>query len=309
MPGGTGQQPWGPGTGGVGWNSPGSGAGGANRTVPPRQAGTTTLGEIVKVCIERYFEIFEDVPDRGEALPVPSELSFEAPGANGMGLSGMSPSVSVSGSSLSGSTRLAEESETSADGLEASISTLESVPRSSVDIEDDELNEAMLVMSVVPDPAPPTTRAPAGRSASMNLPISTSRGTTPLVKSTSALAPTAWSRSPKMGASVSTPALSLLVGPTSALTSPTSPTTPLPRHRRTPSSSSTTFSSSPYTTGQGSASGPGTTIRGARSVISIERKPGARKGSIALGRSASGSSASPVAAMGVTATGFFEKPS
>ncbi|QRV77927.1 Rho GTPase-activating protein 1 [Ceratobasidium sp. AG-Ba] len=284
------------------WNAPGSGAGGPSSTpAPPRRAGTTTLGEIVKICIERYFEIFEDTPDRGEALPVPSELRFESGNTGGIGLGGMSPTASRS--SFSGGSSLGGTGETSAEtALDSSFSTLDSAPRSSVDIEDDELNEAMLVMSVAPSPvlSPTAPQPPTPNSASssqfMPVPYATySRGSkSAMTKSTGALGPSAWSRSPKMGHSSSTPVLNVSTAPASPV---------MPKHRRTPSSGSTTVSS-PYTTG--STSGPASTIRGARSVISIEKK-GGRKGSIALGRSGT-TAGSGVAAMGVTATGFFERP-
>ncbi|KAG9091697.1 hypothetical protein FRC06_000450 [Ceratobasidium sp. 370] len=296
------------------WNTPGSASDAPAPPAPPRRPGATTLGEIVKICIERYFEIFEDMPDRGEALPVPSELRFDNMGASasGIGLSGLSPTISSS--SFSGSTSLGRSGtdqsgtsvtsapEPSGDKMNSSISTLDSVPRSSVDIEDDELNEAMLVMSVGPDPVPAHTSTSASPQPSP-VPYATySRGSKSLAKSTSALPPSAWSRSPKMGNSSSTPILSMSPALSNApLSSPASPVTP--RHRRTPSGS-TTFSS-PYTTS--STSGIASTIRGARSVISIEKKAG-RKGSIALGRSGT-SAGSGVAAMGVTATGFFERPS
>ncbi|KAG8714124.1 hypothetical protein FRC08_012339 [Ceratobasidium sp. 394] len=296
------------------WNTPGSTPDTPAPPAPPRRPETTTLGEIVKICIDRYFEIFEDTPDRGEALPVPSELRFDNVGAStsGIGLSGLSPTISSS--SFSGSTSLGgsgtDQSGTSAtsapepsgDKMDSSMSTLDSVPRSSVDIEDDELNEAMLVMSVGPDPVPAQTPTPTS-SQRTPVPYATySRGSKSMAKSTGALPPSAWSRSPKMGQSSSTPILSMSPAlPNASLSSPTSPV--MPRHRRTPSGS-TTFSS-PYTTS--STSGPASTIRGARSVISIERKAG-RKGSIALGRSGA-SAGSGVAAMGVTATGFFERPS
>ncbi|KAG8739574.1 hypothetical protein FRC10_005434 [Ceratobasidium sp. 414] len=295
------------------WNTPGSAPDAPPASAPPRRSGTTTLGEIVKICIERYFEIFEDTPDRGEALPVPSELQFDNVGAStsGIGLSGLSPTIS--GSSLSGSTSFGESGtdqsgtsvtsapEPSGDKMDSSISTLDSVPRSSVDIEDDELNEAMLVMSVGPDPAPAQTPTTASPQPSP-VPYATySRGSKSMAKSTGALPPSAWSRSPKMGHSSSTPILNMSPALSKApLSSPTSPVTA--RHRRTPSGS-TTFSS-PFTTS--STSGPASTIRGARSVISIEKKAG-RKGSIALGRSGA-NAGSGVAAMGVTATGFFERP-
>ncbi|KAH7322079.1 hypothetical protein B0J17DRAFT_723751 [Rhizoctonia solani] len=234
------------------------------------KAGSTTLGDIVRVCIERYFEIFEDVPDRGDALPVPAELKFDDETST---LAGMS------GSSLMGSAILIGDSPTESSSADTSVTTLESMPRSSVDIEDDELNEAMLVMDE-PDGEVDWT-----------------------------LGPSAWSRSPKFGSAPVSPKLAS--ASTSALgLSPGRPSVPLAspanRHRRTPSSNSTSFSVA-HTTGQNSTSGPGSTIRGARSVISIEKQGTSRKGSISLGRSGS-AGASGVAAMGVTATGFFERP-
>ncbi|KAG8703043.1 hypothetical protein FRC11_011025 [Ceratobasidium sp. 423] len=256
--------------------------------VPPRKPGSTTLGDIVRVCIERYFEIFEDVPDRGDALPVPTELKFDDETST---LAGMS------GSSLMDSAVLVGDSPTGPSSADTSVTTLESMPRSSVDIEDDELNEAMLVMSVTPEPQAPRS------------PRSIRPGANPMAKSTGALAPSAWTRSPKFGSAPVSPKLPS--ASTSALgLSPGKPPVPLAspnnRHRRTPSANSTAFSVA-HTTGQNSTSGPGSTIRGARSVISIEKQVGSRKGSIALGRSG-GAGASGVAAMGVTATGFFERP-
>ncbi|CAE6439377.1 unnamed protein product [Rhizoctonia solani] len=259
-----------------------------NSPAPPRKPGSTTLGDIVRVCIERYFEIFEDVPDRGDALPVPAELKFDDETST---LAGMS------GSSLMDSAVLVGDSPTEPLSADTSVTTLESMPRSSVDIEDDELNQAMLVMSVTPEPQAPHS------------PRSIRAGTNPMARSTGALAPSAWSRSPKFGSAPVSPKLPS--ASTSALgLSPGKPSVPLAspnnRHRRTPSANSTAFSVA-HTTGQNSTSGPGSTIRGARSVISIERQVGSRKGSIALGRSGS-AGASGVAAMGVTATGFFERP-
>lgn len=38
-------------------------------TPAPSAQGRTTLGMIVKLCIQRYYEIFDEVQDRSEALP------------------------------------------------------------------------------------------------------------------------------------------------------------------------------------------------------------------------------------------------
>ncbi|CAE6461380.1 unnamed protein product [Rhizoctonia solani] len=249
------------------WNSPGA----APRPPAPRKAGSTTLGDIVRICIDRYFEIFEDVPDRGDALPVPAELKFDDETSTLAGLSG---------SSLMESGVLVDDSPS----VYTSMTTLDSMPRSSVDIEDEELNEAMLVMSVTPEPQAP--RSPKSMRA--------------MARSTGTLGPSTWSRSPKFSSAPVSPRIPSALG-----LSPGKPPVPLGRHRRTPSSNSTTLSVA-HTTGQNSTSGPGSTIRGARSIISIEKQTAARKGSIALGRSGS-AGASGVAAMGVTATGFFER--
>ncbi|KAJ1303587.1 hypothetical protein OPQ81_011770 [Rhizoctonia solani] len=266
------------------WNPPGA----APAPPAPRKAGSTTLGDIVRVCIERYFEIFEDIPDRGDALPVPAELKFDDETST---LAGMS------GSSLMGSAVLVGHSPTGQSSADTSVTTLESMPRSSVDIEDDELNEAMLVMSVTPEPQAPRS------------PRSIRAGTNAMARSTGALAPSSWSRSPKFGSAPVSPKIPSASTTSGLGLSPGKPSIPLAspsnRHRRTPSSNSTAFSVA-HTTGHNSTSGPGSTIRGARSVISIEKQTGSRKGSIALGRSGS-AGASGVAAMGVTATGFFER--
>lgn len=49
-------------------------------------ASAGTVGMVVKCCIERYFEIFDEVPDRSEAIPVPESLlqSMTAMSASGL---------------------------------------------------------------------------------------------------------------------------------------------------------------------------------------------------------------------------------
>ncbi|KAH9851764.1 Rho GTPase activation protein [Lenzites betulinus] len=50
-------------------------AGGPTPTAHPMQnaaalaEGKTTLGQVIKLCIERYYEVFDELPDRSEALP------------------------------------------------------------------------------------------------------------------------------------------------------------------------------------------------------------------------------------------------
>ncbi|GJJ15814.1 hypothetical protein Clacol_010092 [Clathrus columnatus] len=64
-----------------------------NAAVPKangRSAGTGTIGMVIKCCIERYFEIFDEVPDRSEAIPVPDTLlhsMISTPSSSGPGLS------------------------------------------------------------------------------------------------------------------------------------------------------------------------------------------------------------------------------
>ncbi|KAI0657273.1 Rho GTPase activation protein [Cubamyces menziesii] len=49
--------------------------------------GRTTLGMVIKLCIERYYEVFDEVPDRTEALaqeivhPLPPFADFPSPGS------------------------------------------------------------------------------------------------------------------------------------------------------------------------------------------------------------------------------------
>lgn len=41
---------------------------------PPPPNGETSLGAIIKFCIERYYEVFDEIRDRSEALPPPRPL-------------------------------------------------------------------------------------------------------------------------------------------------------------------------------------------------------------------------------------------
>lgn len=45
--------------------------------------GGTTLGSIVKLCIQRYYEIFDEVHDRAEAVPPPTRRSPSPPLSEG----------------------------------------------------------------------------------------------------------------------------------------------------------------------------------------------------------------------------------
>lgn len=43
----------------------------------PLPEGKTTLGAVIKLCIQRYYEVFDEVHDRNEAVPQPWTLSGE----------------------------------------------------------------------------------------------------------------------------------------------------------------------------------------------------------------------------------------
>ena len=42
---------------------------------PQTEEGKTTLGQIIKLCIERYYEVFDDIPDRSEAAAQEIEVN------------------------------------------------------------------------------------------------------------------------------------------------------------------------------------------------------------------------------------------
>jgi Rho GTPase-activating protein 1 len=50
----------------------------ASRPNPtPSPEGKTTLGAVIKLCIQRYYEVFDEVQDRNEAIPQPWTLKGE----------------------------------------------------------------------------------------------------------------------------------------------------------------------------------------------------------------------------------------
>lgn len=91
--------------------------------------GKTTLGTIIKLCIQRYYEIFDEVQDRSEAIPRPLPLRDEpqSPGAS---------------SFSSGNRRYS--------GFQND--------------DDEEIDDAMLVMPI--GPSPPASSAQNGSSSS-----------------------------------------------------------------------------------------------------------------------------------------------
>lgn len=118
---------------------------------PPQ--GQTTLSMIIKLCIQRYYEVFDEVQDRGEALP-PARLFAE----DDVAPSGSS-SPRVVGASLGiASKRLSALSHGSSN-------------RDSRGFDDDEsIDDTMLVMPVGSTAgAPPSTSGPnAGRPRSLS---------------------------------------------------------------------------------------------------------------------------------------------
>ncbi|KAG5637437.1 hypothetical protein H0H81_004596 [Sphagnurus paluster] len=190
--------------------------------------GRTTLGVVIQICIQRYYEVFDEVWDRSEALP---------------------PSIS-------------ERSSASASPLHA-----QDDDAFGTDDEDD-IDDAMLVMPIGP------SGGGGGKAASP---------------------PSAWA----------------------AANGAYKPKHP---HRSTPSRGSTSSRVRSVHTafGDGSSSSFGGTagyayasMGKAKSMISIENGGGAhgKKGSISIGRGTSRkSSGASVAAIGITAEGFFSPP-
>jgi Rho GTPase-activating protein 1 len=96
--------------------------------------GNTTLGTLIKLCIERYFEIFDEVWDRSETAPPKEALLDSEPEFSRVSLDSVLPSPS---------------------------------PRQSCfpNEEDEELDDAMLVMPIGPSPSAPNGSSPVPPSA------------------------------------------------------------------------------------------------------------------------------------------------
>ena len=96
-------------------------------TASAPQEGRTTLGMVIKLCIERYYEVFDEIYDRSEALPPARSFADDT-----------MPSTPSSGSS---SPRLPGQRRQS----------IQSNPRDSRVFDDDEdIDDAMLVMPIGP---------------------------------------------------------------------------------------------------------------------------------------------------------------
>jgi Rho GTPase-activating protein 1 len=112
-----------------------------SNTSPPPQQGRTTLGMIIKLCIQRYYEIFDEVQDRSEARP-PTRSFVEDDVAS----SGSSNRRAI-GANLGNSTN-----------RRASVLSRGSSNRDSRGFDDDDsIDDTMLVMPVGSAPgAPPS---------------------------------------------------------------------------------------------------------------------------------------------------------
>jgi Rho GTPase-activating protein 1 len=108
---------------------------GSSTPVTSTTGGKTTLGTVIKLCIERYFEIFDEVWDRSETAP-PKEAALDNE-------PGLSPS------------------------LDSVLPSPSPSPRQSCfpHEEDEELDDAMLVMPIGPSPSAPNGSSPAPPSA------------------------------------------------------------------------------------------------------------------------------------------------
>jgi Rho GTPase-activating protein 1 len=206
----------------------------------------STLGTVLRTCILRYYECFEDVPDRAEAVaPLAEEVSDAS----------------------------------SADDSLGSSTTFEVVD---ADADDEEIDDAMLVM-------------PLGPSGSAD--------------STANSPPSAW------GTPAQAPAQETQA-PYKVRTRKSAPVS------RTSTLSSATAARSLHTPTESIKTGSGGTVGKprARSVVSIERGDGSAPGtmgravgSIRIGRGGNGTvrgkaAGAGVSAVGVTAAGFFAAP-
>ena len=207
--------------------------------------GTTTFGQIFQLCIERYYEVFDDIPDRTEALSDDAQ-------------------------------ELVIDHSTFFRTPSPSLKSPQSYRRDSMIDDDEDIDDAMLVMPL----------GPSASSKSQN---------TSTAPPSQAPPPSAWSASQGTSSTLVNPPYKPRVRPTHSNVASRDLTGSRSMH-----SATNTY---------GSAIG-----RSARSMISIEKydRQGtvtARKGSITVGRGTSKkSSGSGVEAMGITASGFFAPP-
>ena len=211
--------------------------------------GKTTLGQVMQLCIQRYYEIFDDVPDRTEALPAEEQDAQE----------------------------LIVEGSDSRITFSPSLQSPQSYKRDSMIDDDEDIDDAMLVMPLGP------SASARSQSQSQSQPQSQTQP-----QAQPAFPPSSW-----MPASQATPY-----------------STYKPRQRKQPNASPRDFTAqSVHTAASGNGHAGATVGRSARSMISIEKAGSSRKSSISVGRGTmKKSSGSGVEAMGITASGFFSPP-
>jgi Rho GTPase-activating protein 1 len=201
----------------------------SNATLLPE--GKTTLGAVIKLCIQRYYEIFDEVQDRSEAIPQSRSLKNEPP----------SPGAS---SFSSGNKRYS--------GFQND--------------DDEEIDDAMLVMPIGPSPtASSAQNGGSSSSPALHAPWDTSKGL-----------------------------------PYAA------------RHRNAKPGGRSMHAVGENTGNENGNGYSQPNVNKAKSMISIDNglgTPGARRGSISVGRGATRkSSGAGVEAISITAEGFFSAP-
>jgi Rho GTPase-activating protein 1 len=291
---------------------------GNNANANGEKEGKTSLGQIIKLCIERYYEIFDEMYDRAEAVPVSRSV------------------LGVGGAPFAATT--------STDNDLAGRSSSSSGNASEVEVEEDddegEIDDGMLVMPIGPtmttppgSAGPSVTTTPGGNGNGRVSPRMS-----PTVGKKTRAPPSAWTGpgSPA-GASSANATLSSSPNPspTSNLGSVSGRSTSkfVPRHRTNASLNSigiqsmfTPSSPSPLAlSASASGSGSGSSFHGgtikAKSMISVEKSSSgdgtiggkgtmrAGRGSIRLGSMRGKTTGAGVEAVGVTASGFFTPPS
>lgn len=244
--------------------------------VPGRSASQRmTLGVVIKVCIEQYFEIFEELPDRTNAIPRNPSISSSLPHSN----STTSANSTLYSTSLDGSTledsHLDPSHRTSSRAPISPLSTESMESFKTAGDSDSDPDESMLIM-------------PVGLSS----PASSSSHAAEL----SSPPPSAWASPASMYRGIG-------IG---------HPSSPLSSHSsRGRDSSSSATSSRTRGLAQSTHESHRSTVRPARSMINIERgvnNIGTSGGSISIGRGTGGTrraSGAGVEANGITASGFF----
>lgn len=238
-----------------------------------------TLGMVIKACVEQYFEIFEEIPDRTNAMsshpsvPFSSTLPSSTPSADSTLYDTPHDRNSLEGGYLD--TPPQRRSSPTASPLSVRTTELFTKAEGS----DSDPDESMLIMPIGPSPPPSSSRG-AGFSSSP---------------------PSAW-------ASPTSPTLTNILGDVGI----GHPSSPLSNHNHRRKDSAPSAASPTPGSPQSAHESRRGTLRPARSMISIERRAngtGASGGSIRIGRGGANgtrrASGAGVEAIGITAAGFF----